>query len=72
LIRKAQSSSDLRERMDAMAEAERVALADRAVVMTAERTIIYAHQPRVSGIVRHVVGPDPDYTWVTLDTSASK
>jgi oligopeptide transport system substrate-binding protein len=72
LIRKAQSSSDQRERMDAMAEAERVALADRAVVMTAERTIIYAHQPRVSGIVRHVVGPDPDYTWVTLDTSASK
>jgi oligopeptide transport system substrate-binding protein len=72
LIRKAQSSSDQKTRMDAMAEAERVGLEDVAVVMTFERVLIYAHQPRVSGIVRHVVGPDPDFTWVTLDTDAEK
>jgi len=67
LIRKAQSTGDQQVRMDAMAEAERVGLEDLVVVMTQERVIIYAHQPRVSGIVRHVVGPDPDFTWVSLE-----
>jgi oligopeptide transport system substrate-binding protein len=67
LIRKAQSTGDQQVRMDAMAEAERVALEDVVVVLTQERVIIYAHQPRVSGIVRHVVGPDPDFNWTTLE-----
>ena len=33
-----------------------------AVLPTFERSIVYAHRPHVTGIVRHVVGPDPDYT----------
>ena len=66
LIRKAQSTSDPQTRMSAMAGAEKVLLDDVGIVPMNERVLIYAHQPRVSGIVRHVVGPDPDYTWITL------
>ena len=66
LIRRAQSTADPRVRMDAMAEAERIALDEVAVLPTFERTLIYAHQPRVAGIVRHVVGPDPDFTFATV------
>lgn len=66
LIRRAQGTSDQSVRMAAMAEAERLALGDVAVLPTHETTVIYAHNPRVSGIVRHVVGPDPDYTFVTI------
>ena len=66
LIRKAQSTADPQTRMSAMAAAEKVLLDDVGIVPMNERVLIYAHQPRVSGIVRHVVGPDPDYTWITL------
>jgi oligopeptide transport system substrate-binding protein len=62
LIRRAQATADPRARMDAMAAAERIALDDLAVLPTVERSTIYAHGRRVTGIVRHVVGPDPDYT----------
>jgi oligopeptide transport system substrate-binding protein len=66
LIRRAQGTSEQTVRMGAMAEAERLAMADVVVVPTHERTIVYAHNPRVSGIVRHVMSPDPDYTFVTI------
>jgi hypothetical protein len=33
--------------------------------------IVYAHQPRLSGIVRHVVGPDPDFTFATVRPSVT-
>jgi oligopeptide transport system substrate-binding protein len=66
LIRKAQSTAEPRARMAAMAEAERIALDELAVLPTYETVIIYAHQPRLSGVVRHVVGPDPDFTFATI------
>jgi len=66
LIRLAQSAAEPRTRMDAMAAAERIALDEVAILPTYERVIIYAHQPRVAGIVRHVVGPDPDFTFATI------
>jgi hypothetical protein len=49
-----------------MAAAEKLLLDDVGIIPMNERVLIYAHQPRVSGIVRHAVGPDPDYTWATL------
>ncbi len=67
LIRRAQATADPRARMDAMAEAERIALADVAVLPMYERVNIYAQARRVHGIVRHVIGPDPDYTFATIE-----
>jgi oligopeptide transport system substrate-binding protein len=66
LIRLAQSTAVPKARMDAMAEAERTALADVAILPTYERALVWAHHPRVQGIVRHVVGPDPDFTFATV------
>jgi oligopeptide transport system substrate-binding protein len=66
LIRRAQTTSDPKTRMDAMAEAEKLALDDLVVIPLYERVIIYAHNPRVTGIVRHAVGSDPDYTFVDI------
>jgi oligopeptide transport system substrate-binding protein len=62
LIRQALETADPRERMEAMARAERILLADVAILPTSETASIYVHSPRLTGIVRHVVGPDPDYS----------
>ncbi len=62
LIRKAQATADPRARMDAMAEAEKILLDDVGILLKSEAASVYVHSPRVTGIVRHVVGPDPDYT----------
>ena len=62
LIRKAQGTADQKARMDAMAEAEKILLDDVGVLLKSEAASVYVHSPRVGGIVRHVVGPDPDYT----------
>ncbi len=65
-IREAMGTSDPKKRMDAMARAEKIALDDLAALPTYERTIMYVKSPRVDGIVRHQVGPDPDLTFVTI------
>jgi oligopeptide transport system substrate-binding protein len=62
LIRRAQQTAEPRARMDAMAEAERILLDDVGFLPMCEQASIYVVSPRVTGIVRHVVGPDPDYT----------
>ena len=67
LIRKAQGSADPRVRMEAMAEAERILLEDVAILPKAEAASIYVVSPRLTGIVRHVVGPDPDYTRARIE-----
>jgi oligopeptide transport system substrate-binding protein len=62
LIRRAQQSADPKLRIGAMAEAERILLDDVAVLLKSEAAGVYVHSPRITGIVRHVVGPDPDYS----------
>ena len=66
LIRKAQETAEPRVRMEAMAEAERILLDDVGILPKSETASIYVVSPRVTGIVRHVVGPDPDYTRVRI------
>jgi oligopeptide transport system substrate-binding protein len=67
LIRKAQQTADQQVRMDAMAAAERILLDDVAVLLKSEAAGVYVHSPRLTGIVRHVVGPDPDYSYARLE-----
>ncbi len=66
LIRRAQGAVEPRARMDAMAEAERILLDDVAILPKSEAGSIYLVSPRLTGVVRHVVGPDPDYTQARL------
>lgn len=62
LIREAQATADPKTRMDAMAEAERILLDDVAILPTSEAGAVYVVSKRVTGIVRHMVGTDPDFT----------
>jgi len=66
LIRKAQSTAVQKVRMDAMAEAEKIALEELTVLPLAERTIIWTHRDQLIGVVRNVIGPDPDFTFATI------
>jgi oligopeptide transport system substrate-binding protein len=65
-IRLAQSSSDTRGRLDAMASAERVALEDVAIVPLFERVQTYLTRPGVEGVSRHLVGPDPYFVYASV------
>jgi oligopeptide transport system substrate-binding protein len=67
LIRKAQATAEQRVRMDAMAAAERILLDDAAILPTSEAGSVYVVAPRLVGVVRHVVGPDPDYTHARIE-----
>jgi oligopeptide transport system substrate-binding protein len=67
LIRKAQNTADQKIRMDAMAQAERILLDDVAVLLKSEAAGVYVHSSRLTGIVRHVVGPDPDYSHARIE-----
>jgi oligopeptide transport system substrate-binding protein len=60
LIRKAQSTTNATIRMDSMAAAERILLEEQPILPTYERSVIYTHSERVSGIIRRSVGADPD------------
>ncbi len=60
LIRKAQATTKAAVRMDSMAAAERILLDEQPILPTYERSVIYTHSDRVSGIIRRSVGADPD------------
>jgi oligopeptide transport system substrate-binding protein len=66
LIRKAQATAEPRARMDAMAAAERILLDQVVILPKSEAGSIYVVSPRLVGVVRNVVGPDPDYTHARL------
>ncbi|MBI5440725.1 MAG: peptide ABC transporter substrate-binding protein [Deltaproteobacteria bacterium] len=66
LIREAQATVDARRRIEAMARAERILLDEVGILPKSETAVIYVVSPRLTGIVRHVVGPDPDYTGAVI------
>ncbi len=66
LIRKAQSTSDQKIRMAAMADAEKIALDELAVLPTNERSVIWTHHERLQGVGRSIIGMDPDFTYASI------
>jgi oligopeptide transport system substrate-binding protein len=66
LIRQALDTAEPRKRMDLMAQAERIAMDEIALLPMYERATIWVHSRRVEGIVRHQISTDPDYTWARL------
>ncbi|MBK7960255.1 MAG: peptide ABC transporter substrate-binding protein [Bdellovibrionales bacterium] len=61
-IRKAMNTVKPKERMDAMAAAEKILLEEFPIIPTYERTVIYTQADRLTGVVRRSVGFDPDFT----------
>ncbi len=66
LVRVAQGSTDPRVRMDAFGEIQRILMEDAVILPDYERGLVYVVDPRLKGMVRRVVGPDPDLTNVRI------
>jgi oligopeptide transport system substrate-binding protein len=65
-VRIAQDSLDPAARMAAFAAIQQILFDDVAVLPEYERGAVYVVDPRLQGLVRRVVGPDPDFTraWI--------
>lgn len=61
-VRVAQESLDARTRMDAFGKIQDLLYEDVALLPQYERGIVYVSDPRLQGMVRRAVGPDPDFT----------
>ncbi|MGE0622364.1 MAG: peptide ABC transporter substrate-binding protein [Pseudomonadales bacterium] len=65
-VRVAQDERDVQKRMDAFGEIQRIVIDDAVILPGYERGITYVTHPRMQGMVRRAVGPDPDFTnaWI--------
>jgi len=61
-VRVAQNSADPAERMAAFAEIQRIIFEDVAILPQYERGSVYVQHPKLKGVVRNIIGTDPDYT----------
>ena len=68
-VRIAQSSLDPKARMDAFGAIQKIIQDDVVIIPSYERGLVYVRNPRLNGIVRRVVGADPDYTNAYIEGS---
>ena len=61
-VRIAQGSLDTGERMRAFGEIQRILLEEVAIIPNYERGRVYVSEPRLEGLIRRTIGPDPDYS----------
>ncbi len=61
-----QGSTDRRDRMDAAAELQKIITDDVPLLPTAETGSAYLQHPKLKGVVRRVLGQDPDYTYARV------
>lgn len=66
LVRVAMNNTDPKIRMDAMGEMQHILHDDAVILPQYEQGVIYLLHPRVKGVVRRVVGADPDYTYASV------
>jgi oligopeptide transport system substrate-binding protein len=66
LVRVAMDSLEPKVRMDAMAEMQQILFDDAVVLPQYEQGVIYLLHDKVRGVVRRVVGADPDYTYARV------
>ena len=59
-------SSEPRERMDAAAELQKIILEDVPVLPMSETGSAYVQHPKLKGVIRRVLGADPDYTFARV------
>ncbi|MCB1692807.1 MAG: peptide ABC transporter substrate-binding protein [Pseudomonadales bacterium] len=66
LVRVGMTNTDPKTRMDAMGELQQI-LFDQAVILPQyEQGVIYLMHPKLRGVVRRVVGADPDFTYARV------
>ena len=67
----AKTSSDPRVRMEAFARVQELLNEDVAILNNYERGSLYVLHPRLKGVARRSVGPDPDYAFAYIVDEAS-
>jgi oligopeptide transport system substrate-binding protein len=65
-VRLAQDSADAKTRMQAFAEIQRIIFADVAILPQYERGSVYVQHPKLKGVLRNIIGTDPDYTYARV------
>jgi oligopeptide transport system substrate-binding protein len=55
--------------MDAFGAIQKIIQDDVVIIPSYERGLVYVRNPRLNGIVRRVVGADPDYTNAYIEGS---
>ncbi|MFK8139262.1 MAG: peptide ABC transporter substrate-binding protein [Bdellovibrionales bacterium] len=58
-VRLAQNSADPKTRMDAFGKLQNIITEDVALLPNFERGVVYLNDPKLKGVLRLVVGPDP-------------
>lgn len=71
LIAKAKASPDNDERMDLMAQAEKILIEDMAIGPIYFRYRDYIKNPKLQGEVRRAFAPDPDFYWASIEDGDS-
>ena len=66
LVRIAMNNTNPKTRMDAMGRAQQILHHDAVVLPQYEQGVIYLLHPKVKGVVRRVVGADPDFTYANV------
>ena len=66
LVRLTMSSTDPKTRMDAMGKAQQILFDDAVVLPQYEQGVIYLLNPKIKGVARRVIGPDPDFTYARI------
>ncbi len=61
-----QGSVDLKQRMDAAAHLQQIIIDDVPLLPTAETGSAYVQHPKLKGVIRRVLGQDPDYTFARV------
>ena len=67
----AQSSTDPKTRMDAMAGIQQIIHDDVVILPSFERGLVYVEHPQVKGVIRRAVGTDPDFTNAFITTTSN-
>ena len=65
-VRIAQNSTDRKARMDAFGRMQQIIFDDAVILPEYERTVLFATDPQITGVVRRVFGADPDFTYVKI------
>lgn len=65
-IQEAMSTMDQKKRMAAMAKVQQIIIDDVTILPMYERGLVYVQNPRLTGVVRQVVGADPNFTYATV------
>ncbi len=66
-VRIVQSSMDQVERVEAFAKMQDLIIDDAVILFNYERGASYVTHPQIKGIVRRVIGSDPDFSYAWID-----